>query len=125
MKKVLIITNNPKVKAIEGAAFYEESLMQILLRVRDLVHQGHKLISHPLAGSVKPNETPYKSVILEPKPELKIDFESLRIIEGSLALSAKLIEDRPLSFRSMRMKDDYALIDFALIESGLQSLSHL
>lgn len=125
MKKVRIITNNPRVRDLPGAEFYPETLLEILTRVRDLVHQGYPLISHPLAGSVKPNETPYKSVIMEPIASQKLDETSLRIIEGSLVTAEKLLKDRPLKPRSEQVMDDFAVIDRALIESGLQSLSHL
>jgi hypothetical protein len=125
MKKVLIITNNPKVEILPGAEFHEETLLEILTRVRNMVHSGYILISHPLAGSIKPNETPYKSVILDPTPTEAVDETSLRVIEGSLATAAKLLKDRALKLRSQQIMDDYAVIDLSLIESGLQSLSHL
>lgn len=125
MKKVLIITNNPRVAVLPGAEFHQETLLEILTRVRNMVHNGYILISHPLAGSVKPNETPYKSVILEPTPMGAVDETSLRVIEGSMATAAKLLNDRPLKLRSQQIMDDYAVIDLSLIESGLQSLSHL
>ncbi|MCE5197206.1 MAG: GrdX family protein [Negativicutes bacterium] len=124
MKKVLIITNNPQVAPIEGAVYYDETLLEILTRVRDLVHAGYVLISHPLTGSVKPNQTPYKSVILEPKPLAQVDEFSLQIIESSMATAAKLLMDRPLRPRSEAIKADYAMIDHSLLMSGLQSLSH-
>lgn len=125
MKKVLIITNNPKVAILPGAEFHQETLLEILTRVRNMVHSGFTLISHPLAGSVKPNETPYKSIILETMPNEAIDETSLRIIEGSIATATKLLLDRPLKIRAQQIMDDYAVIDLSLIESGLQSLSHL
>ncbi len=124
MKKVMIITNNPQVAPIEGAVYYDETLLEILTRVRDLVHAGYVLISHPLTGSVKPNQTPYKSVILEPKPLAQVDEFSLQIIESSMAMTAKLLMDRPLRPRSEAIKADYAMIDHSLMMSGLQSLSH-
>lgn len=123
MKKVMIITNNPQVASIDGAVYYDESLIDILIRVRNLVHSGYVLISHPLAGSVKPNETPYKSVILEPKPLPQLDEFSLQIIESSMATATKLLMDRPLKSRSEEIKADYAMIDHSLMMSGLQSLS--
>lgn len=125
MKKVLIITNNPKVAVLSGAEFHQETLLEILTRVRNMVHNGYLLISHPLAGSIKPNETPYKSVILDPTPLATVDETSLRVIEGSMATAAKLLKDRPLKLRSQQITEDYAVIDLSLIESGLQSLSHL
>jgi hypothetical protein len=63
----LILTNNELVRKILGkqyeiAFFGECSYRDILIKTRDLVYAGHRLYTHPLAGSVKPNETPYRSV---------------------------------------------------------------
>ena len=64
----IIITNNPRVQREYGdkycIAYQECSFDEILYTVRDKVHKGHKLLTHPLSGSVKPNETPYKSIMI-------------------------------------------------------------
>jgi hypothetical protein len=36
----------------------------VLLTVRDHIHSGARLLTHPQAGSVKPYETPYRSVLV-------------------------------------------------------------
>ena len=63
MKK-LIVTNNPMVRERYSQQYdlkYEEtSFVGVLKQVRDLVHRGYRLLTHPLSGSIKPNETPYK-----------------------------------------------------------------
>ena len=69
---LLIVTNNPLVA--EGlpkdyAVDYENiTYREILIKVRDLVYGGHRLYTHPLSGSVKPNETPYKSIVISKNP---------------------------------------------------------
>ena len=69
----LIITNNTLVKEKLGENYHVEyedlSYEDTLRKVRDRVYLGHKLLTHPLSGSVKPNETPYKSVM---KTEMKL-----------------------------------------------------
>lgn len=125
MKRVLIVTNNPMAREIAGAEYQETDLMTVLYRVRDLVHKGHRLISHPLAGSVKPNETPYKSVVLSSNAEPTVDFDSLRIIEGSIQVASKMLQDRPLPAWDNRVRADFQFIDHALLTSALQSLSHM
>ena len=69
----LIITNNPLVVECIPDDFAVEyhgiSYREILVKVRDMVYAGHRLYTHPLAGSVKPNETPYKSVVVSKKPK--------------------------------------------------------
>ena len=76
MKK-LIVTNNPMVRERYSQQYdlkYEEtSFVGVLKQVRDLVHRGYRLLTHPLSGSIKPNETPYKSVLLEESTG-KIEF---------------------------------------------------
>ena len=60
-KDYIIITNNPLVPQMldeEHEVDYSEiSYEDVLGKVRDRIHEGHLLLSHPLSGSVKPNET--------------------------------------------------------------------
>ncbi len=71
-KDFRIITNNPLVREKLGqdyqVEFYECSYEDILEKVKDEVYRGCKLLTHPLSGSVKPNETPYKSVMVSIPP---------------------------------------------------------
>ena len=67
MKKAFkIVTNNPLVKeTLENEyhiEFVECSYEEILRKVRNYIYEGYELLTHPLSGSVKPNETPYKSI---------------------------------------------------------------
>ena len=72
-KRFIIITNNSMVRDELSANYqveYEDiSYEDVLRKVRDRVYAGHKLLTHPLSGSVKPNETPYKSVMISTEPE--------------------------------------------------------
>ena len=70
--KNILITNNKYVYEKYKDEFeivYDEKFtyLDVLEYVRDKVHDGHELITHPLSGSVKPNETPKKSVIISEK----------------------------------------------------------
>ena len=60
----IVITNNPlvfeKLKDEHKVIYKEISYEEILKEARDRIHDGHRLLTHPLSGSVKPNETPYK-----------------------------------------------------------------
>ncbi len=92
---MILITNNPKVKNDETIRCLKEyvdgSYRDVLIAVRDRVHKGHKLLSHPLSGSVKPNETPYKSVLIS-KEAGDMDLDSLQIIEDSIAVCDKFMK---------------------------------
>ena len=55
----LLITNNPMVNikqfdAVEKIFLENEGYLGVLHFVRDKIHQGHTLLTHPLSGSVKP-----------------------------------------------------------------------
>jgi len=106
----IIITNNPKVKekysgCYETVFLEAAGLMEILYLVRDKIHEGHGLLSHPLSGSVKPGQTIYKSVMIT-KEKSELDIESLKITENSIAVAEKLLKD-------------YQLIDLDLIAGGI------
>lgn len=67
---MLLITNNEYFKdAIKRSDIKVEYMdidyIGILKKARDLIHQNYRLVTHPLYGSVKPNETVFRSVILE------------------------------------------------------------
>ena len=91
----LIITNNPLVVAcmegkILGTIEFHEgvSYRDILVMVRDKVYAGHTLYTHPLAGSVKPNETPYKSVVVSVEPH-GFDAMESEIISNAIGVCDK------------------------------------
>ena len=115
----ILITNNPLVfeRFCDSyrVEFLEVPLCQILIRTRDLVHEGHRLLTHPLSGSVKPNETPYKSILVS-GDKGKVDEQSLRIIEESIhkaqSFAPSHIAEKHLA--------DLQLVDFSLISNALE-----
>ena len=120
-----IITNNPKVKnAFEGKymlTFVDGSYRDVLVKARDLVHVGHKLITHPLMGSLKPNETPYRSVIVSREAGAS-DTDSIILIEESIMTYDKFARfmrpDRGINTPE-RLREDFMVIDLSLISSAL------
>ncbi|ODU54273.1 MAG: hypothetical protein ABT01_08955 [Clostridium sp. SCN 57-10] len=120
--KFIIITNNPMVRDELSneccVQYHATSLNELLLLVRDRVHAGHKLLTHPLSGSVKPNETPFKSVMISSQMG-KLDYESVRIIEESVTMAKKF----PIKFPQLseKLRSDFELIDFGLIQSAVRS----
>ena len=125
MIKVRILTNNPMVSNLPGAEYKDIFLLEVLERVRDQIHLNYRLLTHPMAGSVKPNETPYKSVILTALPDEVMDVDSLKIIEAAIILSTRLMQDRPTPLWNDKVRADFALVDFSLVQSGLGSFQHL
>lgn len=124
----LVITNNPKVKEYIAAQhldkYYDIRWIEgytedVLHSVRDLCHSGHKLITHPLTGSVKPNHTPYKTVVLEKSDSSVADFESIHLAETSYAKALALLKSRPRPQAAFDHLNDFAVIDLDFFKSYL------
>lgn len=117
----IIITNNPLVKEKYNNDFsveyYDLGFLELLELVRDKIHLGYKLLTHPLSSSVKPNETPYKTIIV--KSGDKLDEESLLIIENSILTAKKLIKDTGLPKWSKSILYDFQVIDLSIIEGAI------
>ena len=119
----LILTNNPLVPAcMEGKGLYtidfrpELSYREILTLVRDKVYLCHTLYTHPLAGSVKPNETPYKSVIVSMVPH-QFDSQQAEIIANAIAVFDKF---KPIGWElNERILRDFQLIDYTLLAGAI------
>jgi hypothetical protein len=124
MGKFMIITNNKLVSdnfKSESTCYLEKDLLEVMKFVRNKVHLGHRLLSHPLAGSVKPNETPYKSILISQNKEKNLDYGSLKIIEDSIQMTESLIKDKKMREWPDRILKDFALIDNDLITSAIES----
>lgn len=94
----------------------ELSLREILVRARDMVYAGHTLFTHPLAGSVKPNETVYKSVVLSREPG-QMQPDQAEIIASSIETFDKFKpRNRELS---QKVREDFQLIDYTLLCGAL------
>lgn len=123
-RRCRVITNNPLIAAewpglVEWVCGGAEDVLRC---VRDHVHLGHRFLTHPLAGGARLNETPYRSVFITDCPvSAAVDFESLRIIEGSMAVMKGFGAFR-LGRIPSHVDYDYQLIDFALMESAMESL---
>ncbi|MGD9569798.1 MAG: GrdX family protein [Sedimentibacter sp.] len=117
----MIITNNEwvynKYKDTYNTLFIDGSFRDVLVKTRDMVHEGYELLTHPLASSIKPNETPYKSVIIsDNKGNLSLD--SIFIIENSI-MSFDNFNLNKIKNITEKMKEDFKLIDLTVLESAL------
>ncbi|MBR0025632.1 MAG: GrdX family protein [Clostridia bacterium] len=117
----LLVTNNPLVERCMGEHYpvrlVEGGYKDVLIAVRDLVYQGHTLYTHPLAGSVKPNETIYRSIAVSKKPRgLSAEFSEL--ISNSLAAFEKFTPRQRIL--TDKLKKDFQLVDLALIAGAME-----
>lgn len=123
MNAPLLITNNQK--SIDAAKdkmtcefLPQGTYMEVLLAARDKIHAGHKLLSHPMAGSVKPNQTPFRSIVLDgavsPASEC---WESVELIEKSIAAAEKFFTCRALPLWPEKIREDFRTIDLSFIQN--------
>lgn len=118
MKEVRIVSNNPMVVfQKEDVRINASGVIRVLEKVRDLVHLGHHLLTHPLAGSIKPNENPFKSVVISAKP-LGMDVKSVQIAEDSLETAKRMLKEMPYRSFSDQELNDFMMLDLSLLESA-------
>ncbi|MGL5312495.1 MAG: GrdX family protein [Peptostreptococcaceae bacterium] len=120
---MIIITNNPLVtKEISNkkVIYKESTYIEILKDCRDLIHKGYELLSHPLYGSVKPNETPYRSIVV--KEGKNIDTNSIILIEEAINTASKFQANKNTPIWTPRVLDDFQVIDFDILSNTLQRI---
>ena len=120
-----MLTNNSLVRDEYGKdldiIFIDGEYIDVLKSARDMVHKGAKLITHPLMGSVKPNETPFRSIIVEQGDSL--DIESLTVMESSIASAEKFQRDAKVPLWNEIILNDFRFVDLKLFESAYDSIT--
>lgn len=123
MEKVIILTNNKlsyeKFNNKHKVIYIEGTLLDVMTTARDYIHKGHILLTHPLSGSVKPNQTPYKTIAISLNAGNCTDFNSVVYIENSIETTKKLLSIKSLPDWPESVKSDFRLIDFDLIYHAL------
>ncbi len=119
--RIRIVTNNPLVKTVLSdwyrVEYHEDATYRdILVMVRDMVYGGYELMTHPMAGSVKPNETLFKSIVVG------TDVKGTDIEHCNLMMNAIITCDK-FKPRSVQYSDyhiqDFQLIDYTLLCGAL------
>lgn len=126
--KNIIVTNNRMVKDKFQDLFQIEFIegldyIKVLRFIRDKLHQGHQLLTHPLSGSIKPNETPFKSVMIS-GAKSSLDQQGLAIVEESIATAAKFITNKATPEWPESVLVDFRVIDLSLMENVIEKLGH-
>ncbi len=117
-----VITNNQKVEKKYVSEFDLEFIngeyLDVLICVRNYIHEGYVLLTHPLSGSIKPGETPFKSILIT---EGYDDFKSEILISDAIRIAEKMIRDSKKKSYTEKMLDDFSLVDLDVITSGIES----
>ena len=128
MSAKIIVTNNDQVReffnSFDLTSYYhlhwvEGDTLAVLTHVRNICHSGGTLLTHPLSGSIKPNQTPFKTVVLS-RTE-KVDTVSVMLAEGSLHKARDLSGSSPAPTIAQPALEDLRTIDLELFKSYLQT----
>lgn len=119
-----LITNNPRfieenLKDIE-IEYLDVSYIDILRKARDYVHENWEIVTHPLYGSVKPNETIYRTIVM--KENNSLDITSVNLISDAILTFKKFRNNREVPQWTDRVKDDFSVIDHDLIINAINRI---
>lgn len=126
--KSIIITNNRDVNdkfkdRMEVVFLEDKDYLDVLYFVRDKIHDGHKLLTHPLSGSIKPNETPFKSIMITNETD-DLDTDGLMMVEEAILTAKKFLNNKPTPNWTERGLIDFRVIDLSLMENVIEKLGH-
>lgn len=122
---IYVVTNNPLFFESEFRTFrtkkVDGSFEDVLLLVRDMVHQGYELISHPLGASIRMMYSPYRSILVGEKKDTLNSFYT-EVIENSIETYRKNTERRKIDQKNEK---DYAFIDQQLLLEAVKEHENL
>jgi hypothetical protein len=127
--KYLILTNNPlateKFGNTHDVRFMDVTSREILHEARRIVCEGSVLLNHPLYGSVKPNETPYRSLLLTKTGSSRgagavmDERESAMLIDKAFVAFNKFTDKKKTT--NPQLLEDYQVVDLSLLASAVEA----
>ncbi len=124
-----IVTNNPMVAKAQWKGMKTDYLEngtypEVLNRVREYTHRHYSIVTHPLAGSIKPNQIPYRSVVVSDKPfDEEEYFQSCILIENCIETYNKFMACRPMPNWPEHFYKDFQLADFSLFRGAVKNMN--
>ena len=120
IEKAVLLTNNSRVYEKYKDSMktvYVDSYEEVLIKTRDMVYDRHILLTHPQASSLKPNQTPYRSIIVYPKGE-EDNMKDILLIEKCLETYCQWQKTAPRP----RKYSDRVLYDFMSIDLSIMDI---
>ena len=94
-----------------------ENYEAVMIKVRDLVYDRHILLTHPQASSLKPNQTPYRSIAVYPKGN-EDNMKDIMLIEKCLEVYYQWQEIAPSPAKySDKVAYDFKTIDLSIVDN--------
>ena len=120
LEKVTLVTNNDRVYRKykdDMEVVLLGSYRDVLIKVRDLVYDRHILLTHPQASSLKPNQTPFRSVMVYPKGE-EDNTKDIMLIEKCIETFEQWQEIAPTPGHYQKnVEGDFKTLDLSVIET--------
>ena len=121
----ICITNNKDLaECLHETNFVNGPAISVLTRGRDLIHLGWRLEASPLYGNLKPNQQPYRTLVLKCQngtPGVQVDNYSLQLIESAIAVYSDCKITRVPGDMPEDIDSDYKYVDFTLMEETLKN----
>ena len=125
LDKCIFVTNNDRAAAAFGDRAKQivllENYRDVLVQARDLIYAGHKLLSHPQASSLKPNQTPYRTILVYGEKG-SVNFDDVALIEKAIETFDKWQDIRHTPAYCEKIAYDYKTIDLSMIENIIPKL---
>ena len=120
LEKATLITNNDRVYEKykhDLKVILLDTYEDVLLKTRDKVYDRHLLLTHPQASSLKPNQTPYRSIVVYPKRE-EDNTKDIMLIEKCIETFRQWqqVAKTPSSYEE-KVADDFKTIDLSVIDN--------
>lgn len=125
MKKFLLLTNNPRFNSlnfdkVEINFFEDKNYLEMFYKVRDLIHLGYRLLTHPLYGNFRPRDTLFRTFIVV--KDDKLDVDSLMLVEDAIKRAEHTFNETVPRRMTDSIISDLSEIDMELILPVLNNL---
>ena len=125
IEKATLITNNDRVYEKykdELKVILLDTYEEVLIKVRDMVYDKHIHLTHPQASSLKPNQTPYRSVAVYPRGK-DDNMKDILLIEKCLQVYYEWQEIAPSPEKyEARVANDFKTIDLSVVDNIIPRL---
>ncbi len=121
----LLVTNNSLCydkyqSRIKVDYLKEGSYLDVLVKVRDYAQKGYRIETHPMAGSIKPNQTPFRTVLLsDEKMDGDESITNELMIEDAVLMTKKFLSDHPTREWEESIVKDFGQVDLELISGAI------
>ncbi|MCF7936204.1 MAG: GrdX family protein [Synergistales bacterium] len=115
----VLLTNNPLViRRCGRTVAVEGNAIDVLNRSLQYLEEGYRLVTHPLAGSIRLVCNPYRSLLLRHSGGREVDARGIQAVVDSIDRVHMAMRDRRID---MSLEEDYAVLDLEFVLKGAEA----